>query len=243
MPLPSDHLPPTPQSLWQAIKDLRRDLQELRAARRLEAAAIGAGGLQITAGGTFSVRTPTGVQTVLIGNTPPNHADGTPQQGIIIRREDGSQALSVWNSAGTGVQPVQVWDKAGHIIMADDLVAGGLARPWVAYTAPTDENISNWPRTAAGSWTTIARSRGITQHPRVKVRAAIGADGTAVGQIRLCVDGTPVATGGLGAELNTTVSLPAFVHMNEVEFTLQAQVTSGSGSVYAMTRYLYGVQS
>jgi hypothetical protein len=155
----------------------------------------------------------------------------------LLRRADGTlaaQLSAAWS-----------WlDKAGNTLVAEDTVAGaGLARPWVAYSPPTDDNPANWPRTAATSWTTIARSRGITQHPKVKVRASMTTDSGTSGQVRLCVNGTPVATGAVGAELNTTAALPGFMHMAEVEFTLQAQVTSGSGSVYGTTRYLYGVQS
>ncbi|MEV7599855.1 hypothetical protein AB0O91_20975 [Kitasatospora sp. NPDC089797] len=155
----------------------------------------------------------------------------------LLRRADGTIAARVtatWS-----------WlDRAGNTLIAEDPVAGsGLARPWVAYSPPTDDNSANWPRTAASSWTTIARSRGITQHPKVRIRAAVVTDSGTAGQIRLCVNGTPVATGAVGAELNTTAPLPSFVHMAEVEFTLQAQVTSGAGNVYGTTRYLYGVQS
>lgn len=154
-----------------------------------------------------------------------------------LRRADGSlaaQLSSAWS-----------WlDKAGNQLVAEDAIAGsGLARPWIAYTAPVDDNYLNWPRTGAASWTTIARSRGIVQHPKLKIRTSMATDGTAAGQIRLCVNGSPIATGAIGAELNTVVAVPGFLYLTEVEFTIQAQVTSGSGSVYGVTRFLYGVQS
>lgn len=241
--LPADQLPPTPQSLWQAVKDLRRDIQQLRAARRLESAAIGAGGLSIVNGGSLSMVTPSGTATVQIGVLSPKHTDGSTQQGVLLWREDGTPALSIWNSSGSGPQPLQVYDKNGSIVLADDITAGGLARPYIPYARPGNEDITTWPKTSAGTWTTIARSRGLSQHPRVRYRAAMATDGTAAGQIRLCVDGTPVLTGAIGTELNDTASLPAFNLMADIEFTLQAQVTSGAGNVYGMTRYLYGVQS
>jgi hypothetical protein len=155
----------------------------------------------------------------------------------LLRRADGTlaaQLAAAWS-----------WlDKAGNTLVAEDTIAGaGLARPWVAYSPPTDDNSANWPRTSASSWTTIARSRGITQHPKIKVRAALSADSGTAGQLRLCVNSVPVITGAVGAELNATAALPSFAHMAEVEFTLQAQVTSGTGNVYGTTRYLYGVQS
>lgn len=40
-------LPMTPRSMWEAIKQLQRDVTELRAARTAEATAIGAGGLRV----------------------------------------------------------------------------------------------------------------------------------------------------------------------------------------------------
>lgn len=44
-------LPMTPRSMWEAIKQLQRDVTELRAARTAEATTIGAGGLTIQAPG------------------------------------------------------------------------------------------------------------------------------------------------------------------------------------------------
>ncbi|MFJ8474191.1 hypothetical protein [Kitasatospora sp. NPDC094011] len=155
----------------------------------------------------------------------------------LLRRTDGTVAArlsATWS-----------WlDRAGNTLLAEDAAAGsGLARPWITYSPPTDDTPANWPRTSAGSWATIARSRGITQHPRIMVYAAISTDGTAAGQLRLCVNGQPVTTGTIGANLNATATLPTFLYGADVEFTLQAQVTSGTGSVYGTTRYLYGVQS
>ncbi|MFJ2579959.1 hypothetical protein [Kitasatospora aureofaciens] len=153
----------------------------------------------------------------------------------LLRRADGTlaaQLASAWS-----------WlDRTGNTVASED-PAGGLARPWIVYSPPTDDNMANWPRTSATSWTVIARSRGFTQHPRVRTRASIATDGTAAGQLRLCVNGQPVATAAIGAELNATATLPGYLHMAEVEWTLQAQVTSGTGNVYGTTRYLYGVQS
>lgn len=47
MGLKVDLMPPSPRSIWEAIKKLQRDVQELRAARTLEASAVGAGGLTV----------------------------------------------------------------------------------------------------------------------------------------------------------------------------------------------------
>jgi hypothetical protein len=47
MALKVDQLPLTPRSIWEAIKKLQRDVQELRAARTLEASAVGSGGVTV----------------------------------------------------------------------------------------------------------------------------------------------------------------------------------------------------
>ncbi|MGE7432749.1 hypothetical protein [Kitasatospora sp. NPDC001175] len=132
-----------------------------------------------------------------------------------------------------------ILDALGSIVLAPD-PAGGLARPWTTYTAPAADSMALWPSTTAGTWTTIARSRGIVQHPALMIRASLGADPGTTGQLRLSVGGTPVAIGQPGADLIATVPIGAPVG-TEVEFTLDAQRVGGSGTVYGVVRYLYGV--
>jgi hypothetical protein len=238
-------MPQVPQDVWDVIRDLQDQIRQLagRANIRPALTQIQGGDVSIGQGGRLIVTTPGGSQILYIGKQSPSHSDGSDQQGLVVRREDGSAAVTVWSAAG-GTQPVTVWDRAGNAILADDVITGlGLARPYLPYPSPTDETITNWPKTTAGSWTTISRSRGIIQHPKLTVRIDMATDGGTTGQIRFSIDGNVLVTASAGSGILTTVSVPAYAWSHDSEFTIDAQRLSGSGSVYAMTRYLYGVQS
>lgn len=238
-------MPQVPQDVWDVIRDLQNQVRELSGRANIRPALnqILGGDVSIGQGGRLIVTTPGGAQILYIGKQSPAHPDSSDQQGFIVRREDGSVALSIWSAAG-GTQPVAIWDRSANQIMVDDVTSGvGLARPYLTYTAPTDDNIANWPHTSAGSWTTISRSRGLTQHPRLQVRIDTSSDGGTAGQVRFSIDGTVMATVSTGTNITTTVSVPGYTYLHDTEFTIDAQRTSGSGNVYAMTRYLYGVQS
>lgn len=242
MPQRSDMLPQGLAGIWQAIKDLRRDLQEVRAARRLEAASIGSGGLQVLDGGYFRVYDTDGSQQFLVGGISPPHTDGSPQRGMLVYREDATLALALY-TGGPERQGLRIYDGLGNTIFSEDVVVSGLSRPYIPYPVPADEDISRWPRTSSGSWTTIGRSRAITQHPRIALHCVPSWDSGVSGQLRFLVNGTVIATGATNSTLTGTYSLPSFSHMAEVELQLQAQVTGGAGNFYGLTRYAYGVQS
>jgi hypothetical protein len=161
-------------------------------------------------------------------------------EDVITRIQALERGLSALQGrVSTRAAITQILDALGGIILAPD-PAGGLARPWTTYTAPVAESMSLWPSTTSGTWTTIARSRGIVQHPALMIRASLGTDPGTTGQLRLCVGGVPVAVGQLGADLIATVPIGVPTG-TEVEFTLDAQRATGSGAVYGVVRYLYGV--
>jgi len=249
MPQRSDMLPPTPASLWQDLKALRREFNEFRAARRLESAAIGAGGLTIRDGGRLAVTTPAGQDVLYIGRIDPSHPDGSPQQGIIARREDGTVALSIWTGAGSGVQPLVVWDHLGHGIVAEDLVAGGLAAPYLAADGWFGAVEQPTFTTTSGTFSTVTHLPYIKQHPRVTAYYLVRAsDGATSGEIRLVDDsGTQIGstvTVGLGAFFygSITGSL-AGSHMSEQYLHWQARTTAGAGTIGVKGLSTYGVQS
>lgn len=82
----SDQAPPGPDYLIRRITDLERQIRELVAGRRLEAASIGAGGITIT-GGSIRILDDNGDLVVQIG-----------------KLADGTYGLAAVNGAGAAVK-------------------------------------------------------------------------------------------------------------------------------------------
>ena len=125
MGLKVDLMPPSPRSIWEAIKKLQRDVQELRAARTLEASAIGDGGLTIQSGsdgtGRRIVIAPQGALSALLpsGDTwyPPglmfysgDPAEVTPGEITAYLSPDEVYPVPIWTATtvdvGNGVSQI-----------------------------------------------------------------------------------------------------------------------------------------
>ncbi|MFF1507788.1 hypothetical protein [Streptomyces sp. NPDC058326] len=165
--------------------------------------------------------------------------------------DDPSTAVTVFqlNSSGPdSSKPVlRIHDAYGHEIISDDVVTGGLARPWLPMLPPQSLALAQWPSTTATAWTTIARSVNPIWQPRMRLYAYTKASGGATGQVRVLVDGAafgqPVAAGSTfdHTALVTTDMQGRFGQNMSVE--IQAMVTSASGTVYAQPVMMHGFQS
>lgn len=86
-------LPPGPDGLIRRLESLEREVQQLRAARRLESSTIGDGGITIT-GGAVRVIDSAGTEIARLGarDDIAPAPDESPQSGFVLRRNDGSVA-------------------------------------------------------------------------------------------------------------------------------------------------------
>ncbi|MFE4311489.1 hypothetical protein ACFRR6_36150, partial [Streptomyces sp. NPDC056891] len=246
MPTPGDQLPGGPQQMARDIADLKRQVRELRAARRLESAAVGAGGLRITGGGRLAMDTPNRVRMVDIGTLTDaqyNHADGSPQQAIQLRREDGGLALAcyAYPPSGSEAQSWRLYDRTGNVIMAEDAASGsGLARPYLpvplgpAYEGSWDY----WPRASGTTTTRLWQGRFYKQLPRLALvmQASMDTSG-ATGTIELAVGGTVRASASVTFSVGYfslgPYTLDGYDHMQQIDITVQGRRTAGTGALRA----------
>jgi hypothetical protein len=103
--------------------------------RTLYSAVISAGGLTVQDGGAISVRLDSGVQIFHAG---PLTYLGTPYQGVMMRRADGTP---IFYTFPVGGDPNNIawafFDQASREIISSDALTGGLARPWIpVYMVP-----------------------------------------------------------------------------------------------------------
>lgn len=243
--------PSVPEDITDLIRKIQAEVRDLQGRVNIRPAmnAVLGGDVTIGDGGRLIVKTPGGNDVLYIGRVDPDHPDGTDQQGFIVRREDGSVALSVWTAAGSGVQPLQMYDKAGQIILADDLNGGGLARPYLeggswfgAVEQPTFV-------TTSPTFVTVTMSPWYKQHPKVTAFYLVRcSDGTTAGEIQLTDnEGTaisPVIPISAGSFFYGSITGPiAGTHESQTYLRWTARVTAGAGNIGVKGLAVYGVQS
>ncbi|KDN84369.1 hypothetical protein [Kitasatospora cheerisanensis] len=186
-----------------------------------------------------------------VGAIGPSHPDGTPQYGVVFRREDGSAALAIWDGAGASPQPIAVWDRAGNTIIADDRVSGqGLARPYLSTDAWFGATEVPAFTTSSTSFTTLQHMVWYKQHPRVEANFLVRcSDATTSGQIQLIDDNNVVVAGPVNVAAgayywDAVTGTVAGGHEARFNLHWQARVTPGStGNIGVKGLSTFGIQS
>ncbi|MFG2826122.1 hypothetical protein ACGFWI_01345 [Streptomyces sp. NPDC048434] len=255
MPTAGDQLPPDMQAMARRVATLEREVRELRAARRLEQATIGAGGVRIVNGGRHAMDTSSGVRMVDIGAIADerfDHPDGTPQQAMWLRREDGTLLFSCFAGTGGGTQAWSWRDRSENQVVADDTTSGsGLARPYlpVQLTPAFDGGWDYWPRTSATSMAELWYGIVYKQQPRivVAVEAAMdtsGATGFIEVRINGVAQGSPTSIGFTALPYTLgPFDLGKFAHMQQITVSLMGRRNTGTGAIRASVTSAYTIQS
>lgn len=240
-----------PTNLLDEIRDLKRQLAEVRKRVGLGNAQISSGDLTVK-GGTIRVHDENDKQIVQIGA----HLDGSgnPVTGLVVRRPDETVSLWAYGDEG-GNGYFSVWDEAGHIVMSTDGVSGqGLATPYIPgeviptryLTTFAGESTTSTSYGPAGVWTI----QGLKQHPRILVDVQVSAtDATTPAEIRL-------RNANTGAIISGPVSVPANTnsnytlignltggHLEYYKVEVDVRKVSGAGTVWSNVNYTYGLQS
>lgn len=216
-------LPNDMASLIRRIEALERDLQQARAARRLEAATIGRGGITVK-GGAIVLQDSSGHEIARMGireDLLPG-PDG-PQPGFILRRSDGSVAFTLDDPNGGSPlqQMLKMHDAQGHVIFEENYVDGwGLMKPTLPVNIQPFGDFSQWPWNNSASFVPVWTCQVPVWNPVLEIGgAAIMATGAAgsTGQLRLTLN---------GAQQGSTFSTNTSAQTN---FTWTADLTAISG--------------
>lgn len=239
------------QWLRRTLRDLQRQIDEVRRARSLENASISNGGLTVKGGGGIRLKAPDGTPIFVMHSNPDNpRPDGTPQPEVIIRRDDGTAALAMHdplpNQDGYN-QALRWFDPTGNEIVADDMTSRtGLALPWMP--APLyPARYTDWPGTDSGTFETLWQGFIPKINPKLRLYFTHTSDvaGT-TGEVRVTVNGTQIgSTAAVGfviasAQLDETTS--AAIH-DVLDVQIQARRTAGTGLIRVSPFQSYGRQS
>ncbi|MFD3327579.1 hypothetical protein [Streptomyces sp. NPDC058701] len=237
-------MPQLPEDIIDRLTAMERRIQQLSTAVNTRPAlnSVSGGEVRITDGGSLSVIEPGGTKILGAGFW------SATEYGMEIKRQSGKTALSVRNvTAGDYDQAFRVFDAYAHELFSDDVVKGGLARPWLAMLPPQDTSTARWPQTTSAAWTTVARSFNPLWQPRMRLNFLTAAAAGVTGQVRVLVDGVqwgdPVTTPAAFDRTAPVVEDLATRFGSLVKVEIQAMVTGGTGAVFAQPLMMYGTQS
>lgn len=247
---------PTPPGLLERILlEVDKRIAQFARSGFLRNARITQGGITIV-GGFLRVRNSADtISQFLVGGLTPALPDGTLQPGILIRREDGTNALALYDptpdpsSPGGFQQFLAIYDRSGNIIFSDDTNSGqGVARPYVG-GAFVRARYADWNiATTSSTFETLWRGEVVKQHPQMSVATLSSMDTAgATGELRVMVDGVQLgSTATIGYAQTTTLFGPGVVagaHMKVLTVEIQGRRTSAAGALKVEPLHLLGRQS
>lgn len=220
------------------IMELEKKVEQNAAARRLEAATIGAGGVTVKDRGFLKVLNKLGAVRLWLGGLNFLDSDGDPQTGFLLYRDgDNSLALGMYDAnPGDGYQQALNWfDRSGQVVVADDTNGPGgigLARPYIPYTM---HGISQVESTTSGTFATVYTIAGYHQHPKMVVPLLASCPAGTTGEVRIedaagnvLAGPTTIPDGGSVAPFYIFVRPGA--HMEWQYTYVKARTTGGAGA-------------
>ncbi len=226
-----------PADLLTEIKDLKRQVRELRR-RTLFNAAISEGDIQ--------VRTPEGAPIVIAGQLP---FGSSTVAGMGIYRADGTlQARFFDTAAGAGFWAL--FDEQENQIFSEDTIAGsGIATPYLQVRSMPHSEVTTVPQfTTSATFTPLHRIHFQKCQPLLRTWLICQTDGGTTGEVRLAVGGVAIST--------DTLTLPAALneyrihdapvagdHMSFQAVDVEVRRTGGAGNVRVGVAFASGRQS
>ncbi|MEU8209790.1 hypothetical protein AB0B85_11385 [Micromonospora sp. NPDC049044] len=265
----SDQTPGGSDWISRRLAELERQVRELQAGRRLEAATIGRGGLTVKGGGKVKIEDAGGLSVtgsieakgsvrfrdsndaIQVYMGPISYSGVPAGIGWFFNRANGNRALTL-EGTDPNSQFMTVRDDSGNIIFSDDAGTGqGLARPYLpAANFGISLNAETYPQVpgvTSSTFTSLYENRTYLTHPRLRIRAYVGSDvvgTTAEGRITL--DGTVIATSTSGW-IDGIYDVPGWGttvgFSKEADINLQVRRTGGTGRAIGQVYACYGYRS
>lgn len=239
-----------PSNVLDQIRDLRRELAEIRKAIGLTSATIQRGGLTFLQDAFLRMVDDNGVEILYAG------PDSEGRQIVRLRREGGGEVLYTYTIAN-GQQFWALTDRTGRILISDDAETGaGLARPWLPIVLyprfqpdgppASPFGYANLPVTNLVGETIMWETFASISHPKIAIVGIWGqASGANTGTFRLKIQGTTVGswtTGPLEFSFKGPFDVTPFIGQDQaiIDVTLSG---SGTGNIACQVAGCYLRQS
>lgn len=206
-----------PSDLFDTIRDLQRQIDEVRKRVGLSSATISDGTLTVQGTGAIRFVDPSGFERLLIGTRADIPlADGSPQPVFFLRDAAGKLRIALYDPdpITDGYQPVAwIYDHLNHVAFTTD-INGGVAEPWIPvpmYAQFIDTvgseatTYRQLPVSGVPGTQVVWEGRiGRVSHPRIQVEGVWGmAIGPGTANYALVVGGTTVGTWSNAGLVNT----------------------------------------
>lgn len=247
-------IPADDSYLVRRLEALEAVVKQFMAARTLEAATIGAGGLTITGGGSLELTT-TDQVVLYVGNRDIPDGSGRTQQAFIVWRDDGTAALAMADLGtvmGHTHQQALVWfDRTGNTVFADDTTGGvGIASPYVPVGSFVDITTPT-ATTTSTSFQALQWADCFQQHPKVTASVLVSTPSGTTGQVRMTVGGVQIGlpvtipSNSFGEFIVDPAVWPSgsYTFQSRVIVQLEAKTTAGAGAIGVRGLGLWGLQS
>ncbi|MFJ3900431.1 hypothetical protein [Streptomyces sp. NPDC090025] len=139
----------------------------------------------------------------------------------------------------------RIFDGYDHEIFADDIMTGGLARPWLQLMPPLPSDTAKWPSTTSATFVTIARCSNPIWQPKMRIAINTTASSGATGQVRVLVDGTqfgPTVTAGVTFDHLGLLPGDMKTRFGQT-MNIEIQAQASGGTVSAQTVLIHGAQT
>lgn len=257
------------RDLQQTLKDLQSQIQELRNTvlrrQRLNVTegdfvVSGGGNVEVRDGGALTVRDGGGMILESEEGTPVvevashggeySRPDGARQPIFVLRRDDGSHALALWDPAPEWDgyrQILALYDRAGQQIMAEDANSGhGLAAPLIPLPLYRADVAGSFT-TSSGSWETAWWGHAQLFNPKMHVQVVAFSGNGNVGEVRVKVAGRVVGEAqqfGESAYLSWRhLDVPEFSTGDWYLYEVQLRHVSGPDTVAVSPVHCMGADS
>jgi hypothetical protein len=238
-----------PDNWIDKVRDLQRQIDDVRAAVGLASATITKGGLKLLQGAFLSMVNASGIEVFYVG------PDGNGFQGIQMHRRTGSVVFTVQRDATSGDDFWALWEKGGHIVVSDDIQSGGLARPWLhipmyalfSMAATSVYGYMNLPVSSVTTETDLWKGRiPLVLHPRIGLEGIWGAaSGSNSSTYKLYVDNVVVGTWnetGIVDGVRGPFDISTLIERTDVQVKVTV-TASGTGSVACQVYSCYTRQT
>lgn len=231
-----------PRGFWAKVREIaREEVAKAYRSGQNRNSGIGTGGVLSVEGGQLQLVTDAGIPLFYVGPVQPSKPDGSPQQGITIRRADGTAMLALYDAFpaadGTLNQAANWFDRYGNTVLADDTDSGqGLARPYLTGGFGKARFADMAVTTTSATFETLWDTRITKQQPKLEVwyRATMDTAAT-TGEVQVLVNGVPwgaVMPHVFALGPNVIGPLPVDgLHMSTMVVEIQGRRTSATGAL------------